>query len=204
MKKRPIGFYSRYVRLMKVILPVSIVLSIGLAIGWPYLQIAKQEHVEKVDTSHPEIRENRMLRPHYVSTDKKGQPFHVNADWAKQKTEHLSDLINPQGSMTMLEGETFNVKSKKGHYDSQGKTLTLEDNVTLTSTDGYHIHTEKAHVAIDNKTIEGDSYIEGEGPTGTIMGQKGFKVESRPQGKKVLTLKGPSRIVINNVSRKKE
>ena len=28
------------------------------------------------------------------------------------------------------------------------------------------------------------------------MGQNGFKVETRPGGKKVITLKGPSRVVI--------
>src|SRR3990167_5407882 len=145
--------YSHYVSLMKIILPLGILLSIGLAIGWPYLALIGKESLTMIDVSHPEIKENRMVRPHYISTDEKGQPFHLNADWAKHKTEDLADLINPEGSMTMIEGETFNVKSEKGHYDSQAKTLILEKNVVLTSTDGDVIETEEAKVDINNGNI---------------------------------------------------
>jgi lipopolysaccharide export system protein LptC len=197
--------YSRYVRLMKVILPVGILLSVGFSIAWPYLQSLGKETFALIDFSRPEIRENRMLRPHYLSTDKKGQPYHVDADWAKKRTEELSDLVNPTGAMTMIEGQTFDLKAQKGIYNSQDKVLNLEGDVTLISTDGYHVKTEKAHVTLDNKVIEGDDYIEGEGPTGAIMGQEGFKVESRQTGK-IITLKGPSRVVINQsaVKKKKE
>ena len=195
--------YSRYVKLMKIILPVGIGLSVGLSIAWPYLQSLGKETFAFIDPSRPEIRENRMLRPHYLSTDKKGQPYHVDADWAKQRTEDLADLVNPIGAVTMIEGETFDLKAQKGLYNSQNKLLNLEGEVTLTSTDGYNVRTEKAHVTLDNKVIEGDNYIEGEGPTGAIMGQKGFKVESRPTGK-VITLKGPSRVVIHKAALKKK
>ena len=189
--------YSRYVSLMKIILPVGILFSIGFAIAWPYLSSLSKESLGVVDLSQPEIRENRMVRPHYVSTDEKGQPFHVDAEWAKQETKNLADLVNPHGSIMMVEGQTFKLEAKKGQYDSQEKVLNLEGNVTLNSTDGYHVQTEKARVTIDNKIIEGDNYIEGEGPTGKIRGQNGFKVETRPQGKKVITLKGPSQVIIN-------
>jgi LPS export ABC transporter protein LptC len=189
---------------MKLILPLGILLSIGFALGWPYLNSINKEAVQQVDATHPEIKENRMVRPHYISTDKKGQPFHLTADWAKQQTEDLADLISPEGSMTMIEGETFNLKSQKGHYDIEDKVLTLEDKVTLTSTDGYHITTEKARINIDNKIIEGDAFIEGNGPTGEIMGTKGFKVETKENGKKVITLKGPSCVKIKSASRKKD
>lgn len=195
--------YSRYVSLMKVILPVGIFLSLGFAIGWPYFYSLSKETLPQVDLSHPEIRDNRMVRPHYMSTDQKGQPFHVDAEWAKQQTdENLADLTNPQGSMTMIEGQTFDLKAQKGLYDSQSKVLNLEGDVTLTSTDGYRVQTEKAQVSIENKTIEGEHYITGEGPTGAIMAQDGFKVESRSQGKKVITLKGRSRVVLNKKHKK--
>jgi len=203
-RRRSKSFYSRYVSLMKIILPLGIFLSIGFVIGWPYLLSMGKESLPTVDANQPEIRENRMVNPHYVSTDEKGRPFHLNAEWAKQQTENFSDLLKPEGSITMMEGETFNVKSNKGHYDSQTKVLTLEEKVVVTSTDGYNVETEKALLTIDNKTIEGDHFIKGIGPTGEIMGEKGFKVESRPQGKKVITLKGRSRVVINKVSLKKK
>jgi len=196
MGKKHRSVYSFYVNLMKILLPIGIVFVLGLAIGWPYLTSLNKENPIAMNVDQPEIKENRMVRPHYISTDEKGQPFQVDADWAKQKSENLAQLTHPQGSMTMIEGETFNVKSEKGHYDSQDKTLTLEENVVLTSTSGDVIKTEKAHVDLDKGIISGNNPIEGKGEAGEFKGE-GFRVEKRAHGKKVITLKGHSRVVIN-------
>lgn len=195
--------YSRYVSLMKIILPVGIVLSVGFAILWPYLLSLDKEKVAEVNTSHPEIQENRMIHPRYLSTDKKGQPFQIDAEWAKKQADNISNLISPTGSLTMTQGETFNLKATEGHYDSQTKILKLEGNVTLKSTDGYNVQTEKARVAVDDKIIEGDTYVEGDGPTGKIMGENGFKITTLPEGKKRILLKGHSRVEITQVKMKK-
>jgi len=196
--------YSRYVSLMKVILPVGIIAALGLTFVWPYLISYDKEELVLIDSSQPEIQENRMIRPHYVSTDAKGQPFQVDAEWAKQNTQTNTDLINPSGAIETEEGETLNLQAKEGHYNSETKALDLEGKVTLTSTDGYHVQTEKARVSFDNSVIEGDSIIEGEGPSGNLRGQNGFKIENKSGGKKVITLKGPSRVEINKTSLKKK
>ena len=196
--------YSRYVSLMKVILPVGIIAALGLTFVWPYMISYDKEELVLIDTSQPEIQENRMVRPHYVSTDAKGQPFRVDAEWAKQNMQTSTDLINPSGAIETEEGETVNLQAKEGHYNSETKALDLEGKVTLTSTDGYHVQTEKARVSFDNSVIEGDSIIEGEGPSGNLRGQNGFKIENKSGGKKVITLKGPSRVEINKTSLKKK
>lgn len=198
--------YSSYVTLMKILLPIGIFLALGLAIGWPYLTSLNKENLIPLNASQPEIKENRMVRPHYISTDDKGQPFQLDADWAKQKSEDLVDLTNPQGSMTIIAGETFTVESKKGHYDSQNKSLTLEENVVLTSTDGDLIKTEKAHVDLDKGIISGNNPIEGKGKAGEFKGE-GFQVEKRAHGKKVITLRGGNsraRVVINPKNKNKD
>jgi lipopolysaccharide export system protein LptC len=196
--------YSRYVSLMKVILPMGIIVALGLTFVWPYLISYDKEELVLIDSSQTEIQENRMIRPHYVSTDAKGQPFQVDADWAKQNMQTNTDLINPSGAIETEEGETVNLQAKEGHYNSETKALDLEGEVTLTSTDGYHVQTEKARVSFDNSVIEGDSIIEGEGPSGNLRGQNGFKIENKSGGKKVITLKGPSRVEINKTSLKKK
>lgn len=206
------NMYSHYVRLMKVLLPLGVLFSIGLVLGWPYLVSIGKESVTMVDISQPAIKEKHMVRPHYLSTDEKGQPFQVNAEWAKQKTENISDLVNPEGAMTILEGETFTLKAEKGNYDSQKKVLNLKGDVTLTSTptnptgnaESDVIKTTEAQVDLGNGTIEGNTVVEGKGPMGEMRGQDGFKVEKRPEGKKVITLKGHSRVVINGSTLKKE
>ena len=196
--------YSHYVNFIKLTLLIGIVLAFGFTFGWPYIMSLGKEDMVLVDASRPEIQENRMVHPHYVSTDETDQPFHVDADWAKQTTEGIADLTNPSGAITVEEGQTFNLEAKEGYYDNQGKFLDLKGDVTLTSTDGYHVHTQKARITLENKVIEGDLSIEGEGPAGKIYGQNGFKIENRSEGKKVITLKGPSRIEINRGSLKKK
>ncbi|MBI2707422.1 MAG: LPS export ABC transporter periplasmic protein LptC [Proteobacteria bacterium] len=194
--------YSRYVSLMKVVLPVGILLTLALSFGWPYILSLSKDGFVLLDMSRSDIRENHMVHPQYMSTDNKGQPYQVKAEWAKQRTETLADLTAPQGLMTVVEGDSFDLKAKNGVYDMNGKLLGLDGGVVLTSTDGYHVQTEKAQISLDTKVIEGNVYVEGEGPTGSIKGQNGFKVESRPGGK-VLTLKGPSRVIINTAALKK-
>ncbi len=194
--------YSRYVKLMKRILPVGILLTLALALGWPYVLSLSKDGYAPLDASRSEIRENHMVHPEYMSTDTQGQPYQIKADWAKQRTDTLADLTAPQGLMTVMEGDSFDLKAKSGVYDATGKLLGLEGGVILTSTDGYHVQTEKAQISLDTKIIEGNVHVEGEGPAGSIRGQNGFKVENRPGGK-VLTLKGPSRVVINTAALKK-
>lgn len=207
MKSHQTTSYSSFVNLMKVILPVGILLTIGFAVLWPYIHSLEKEETILVDASSPEVKENRMLKPQYVSTDKKGQPFKVDAEWAKKNTtNNVSDLIKPHGTMVMDKGETVELNAKNGRYDETKKVLNLEGEVTLTSSDGYQIKTEKADVDTETKIIEGNSYIEGEGPAGSIKGKDGFKVENKTHGKKIITLKGQSQVIINRsaVKKKKE
>lgn len=203
MVSSPLQGYSRYVNLMKVILPIGICFTLGLSLGWPYLCFLSKEGLVLLDLSRPDIQENRMIHPQYISTDSKGQPYQVNAEWAKQHTDSLANLTLPEGSLTLEEGELINLKAKSGTYDIHGKTLALEGGVTFTTTDGYLVETSKAQVTLDTKTIEGDAPIQGEGPAGSLRGEKGFKVEPREGGKKVITLKGPSRVVIKTAFLKK-
>lgn len=197
MSRTSLQKYSRYVSLMKVLLPLGIILILGLSIGGPYvISSYDREEVALLKPSQRDIQENRMINPEYVSTDKKDQPYQVKAKWAKQRTEHLADLKSPEGSLTMTKGESLNVSATKGAYDAQGKHLELSGNVTLTSTDGYQVKTEKANVSLDSKVIEGNLPIQGEGPKGSLQGKNGFRIEVKGNGK-VITLKGPSRVVIS-------
>jgi len=195
--------YSSYVNAMKIILPTGIVLSICLCVGWPYLQSLDKEEITLIDPAHPEIQENRMVQPHYTSTDNKGQPYHVNAEWAKQRTEILADLVSPHGSITTEEGQLLDLKAKNGLYNSKRKILGLEGDVILITSDGYSAKTQKAQITLDTKTIEGNTYFEGQGPAGSMWSQDGFMIKNPPQGQ-VLTLKGRSRVVITKSALQKD
>ena len=182
---------------MKVLLPVGILVAIIVSVAWPYISSLSKVESEPLNVSHPAIKENRMLNPQYMSVDDKGRPYSVTADWAKQRTDTLADLIKPQGSFAFEEGKSLQVKAQRGIYDAQKKNMELTKDVVLTSSDGYSVRTEKATISLETNVVDSTTYVEGEGPKGSIRGQDGCTIETIPEGK-IITLKGRSRVIIDS------
>ncbi len=181
---------------MRIILPIGVILAIGMSFALPYILSPHKEKGAPINIATPDIKENRMLNPQYTSTDEKGNPYAIKADWAKQRTDKVADLFRPQGTMVMTEGQTVQVIAQKGIYDLDKKNLELKQDVTLTSSDGYHVTTEAATFAVDNQSIESTTYVKGKGPMGSLEGSEGFKIQTSPGGGKIITLKGPSCVTI--------
>jgi lipopolysaccharide export system protein LptC len=178
---------------MKRFLFVGIFLILGVSIIGPYVMSfqKQQETAEQVPS------DNRMIHPRYMASDEKGQPYEVTAEIATQVTEkEPTSLKNPEGSLTLEEGQILTVKAKNGLYDAQGKFLNLDGDVILTTTDGYRVKTEKANVTLSSKTIQGGDPVEGSGPKGTLKGADGFEIRHQ-EGGDIITLKGRSQVVIN-------
>ncbi len=188
--------YTRYVKRLRILLPLIGVSLITLAILWPYLN--KKEHVSilKVDKNSPQITENHMVQPRYASTDKNGQPFQVEAQWGKQHTEKAADLVTPHGVITTEKHGEVQLDADTGHYNMETKNLELNGHVIMKSQDGYHFETTKAQLDAQNKVVDSDAPLDGTGPTGTLKSQDGFTLQESQDGHRSITLKGRSQVTI--------
>lgn len=189
--------YSRFIGFIKIALPIAGVLMLSLIFLWPYLQKPTVESTEFANTSQPDVVENRMVHPRFMSTDQKGQPFELDAQWGKQVTEELASLTSPHGKLTNSKGITTDLKSETGTFNHENKTIDLNGDVLLSTSDGYVVKTQSAAIDINTQTVDGNEPVTAEGPLGSLKSEDGFIVEENDNGK-VITLKGKSRVIINS------
>ncbi len=195
--------YSKFVQSMKIILPLGGVLILVGVIAWPFVSTKKVAPMTDVDSKSPEVVDNHMIRPKYASVDKQGRPYEVEAEWGKPTTDHEADLTTPHGTLTTDDHGDVVLDAKHGHYDKTSRVLNLQEDVVLNTEDGYHFETQAADVDMEAKTVEGDVPIKGNGPTGQLQAEDGFKLEETEDGNRIITLKGRSRVVINSETLKK-
>lgn len=202
-----IAKYSRFVSRLKILLPLGGGAILLAVVIWPFISSKKEAPLTNIDESSPAVTENRMLKPRYASTDKKGRPFEIEAEWGKPSSPSTkveeADLITPSGRITTEQHGDVILNAKHGHYDKEKNYLELDTEVVLETEDGYHFATEKADVDIDKKIVEGRVSIKGHGPKGEFQARDGFRLEETKDGNNIMTLKGPSRIVINPDALKK-
>lgn len=195
--------YSKLVFFIKVALPLLGVFMLSLIFLWPYLKNQVIESTEFADLSQPDVVENRMVHPKFMSTDEKGKPFELDAQWGKQMDETQADLTSPHGKMTNAKGVEIDLKSNEGTFNHMDKTVDLAGDVVLSTSDGYVVETESAAIDINTQTVDGNVPVTAEGPMGSLKSQNGFTVEEGDQGR-IITLKGKSQVIINSDSLKEK
>ena len=189
--------HSRWVALLKVVLPVTGIALLCLVTVWPRLPSL----LETVGVGFPaidlrEARELRMVSPRYVGVDRYNRPFIVTAAIGRQVPDR-NDVIaleRPRGVMTVRGGASVAVTAATGVYQSQAQLLDLFEDVDLTHQDGTRFVTQRAHVNFSDNTAEGRDPVEGHGPQGDITGE-GFLILSKGEtiiftGQSTLLLKG--------------
>ena len=193
--------YSKFVLFIKVALPLLGIFMLSLVFLWPHLKEQIVESTEFADVSQPDVVENRMVHPKFMSTDNKGRPFELDAQWGKQTNASEADLTNPHGKMTNSKGIEIDLKSNEGTINHDDKVVDLNGDVVLSTSDGYIVETESAAIDINNQTVDGNVPVTAEGPMGSLKSQNGFTVVEGDQGK-TITLKGKSQVIINSKSLK--
>lgn len=188
--------YSRFVGLMKVVLPATAAALLGLIVAWPRLaprdqafQIAFANfNVKTVDTLS-------MTNPRYFGTDNKNMPFTVTADVGTQVDPQtlVVALENPVADLTRKDGSGVVLNSDVGFFRQKDGTLDLMGHVDLYQDSGYEVHTDSARIEVGPGNATGDEPTHGRGPTGTIDGE-GFRLWER--GKTIL-FTGKAKAVLN-------
>ncbi|MGP1397176.1 MAG: LPS export ABC transporter periplasmic protein LptC [Inquilinaceae bacterium] len=185
-------WYSRFVSLLKLILPMTAIAIMALVALWPTIQ-----NELKPPPPAPVISErtsSQLLGPRYVGTDERNQPITIVADSADQVGEdgEIVVLARPDAAITLEDGTELSLSARSGRYDRAGAGLYLNGGVNLRRDDGVSLVTEEAHVDLENRNAWGDLPVSGDGPFGEVSGE-GFRIED--EGDTVILI-GQSRLLL--------
>lgn len=174
----PSSGYSRFVNLMKFLLPAVAVGLLLLVVAWPRIQ-AGIDHLRlsftRLDLT--EARDLRMVNARFSGIDKSHRPYVLTADVARQMPDHndLMALEGPKGDITLQSGAWLAITAYTGVYLTQGQLLDLFGDVKLFHDRGYELTTDTAHVDMTRGTAEGNDPVQGQGVFGDIASQ-GFRL----------------------------
>lgn len=187
--------YSRFVVLMKLLLPTVALILIGLVAVWPYMQTTDSRF--RIGFSALKAREAEdpaMVNARYVGTDDSSKPFSVTADLAKNLLtgEAEIELEMPKADVTLEDGTWLVVTAETGIYNRKSETLDLVGAVNLFHDSGYEIRTDKALIALDKGIAVGTMPVAGHGPFGNLTSE-GFRLEDKG---KLIVFTGMAKLVL--------
>jgi lipopolysaccharide export system protein LptC len=171
--------YSRFVGMMKIVLP-ALALSLFLIIfAWPY--IAPQNKVFRLAFTKNDLRAVdtlTMLSPRYYGTDDKNHPFTLTAKSSTQlnRNEGLIALETPVANLIASNGGTIVVNADMGFYHQKNGILDLVGHVIIEQDNGYDVQTNSARIDTNQGDAWGEETTMSSGPAGTIEGD-GFRMK---------------------------
>lgn len=170
--------YTRFVGLMRFLLPVSAIILATTVVVWPYFNVTDSGTVVDIATLNlPAEDRPTMANARFLGTDNKGQPFTVTAvtAWQEQGYDELVYMEDLQGDMMLDSGMWATIYSDRGIYDQVGQLLVVESNVSVFTDEGYELHSDYALIDLDQGIAEGHMPVSGQGPAGLIDAQ-GFRI----------------------------
>jgi lipopolysaccharide export system protein LptC len=173
--------HSRFVGLMKLLLPALAIAIVALILAWPEGKGARKRfRVDFAAGPSQEAESLRMVRPRFTGVDGEGRPFTVTAEVATRIAPQ-SDLVGlerPEADITLTRGAWVALKASEGTYNQATQELELRRQVDLFHDAGYEFHTTKALLGLKDGTARGDEPVEGQGPFGRLTAQ-GFRILDR-------------------------
>jgi lipopolysaccharide export system protein LptC len=173
--------YSRFVSLLKIVLPATAVVLAALVLFWPQLNpLDSRFRLRAVQVSIDDLENLRMVSPRVTGTDSKNQPYTLTASVATQAAggSDVTELANPKGDISLNDGSWIALTAKQGEYNKQTRILNLWDHVNVFHDAGYEMKTERAQADLGAGSVSGDDPVEGQGPDSSLRGQ-GFRIYNK-------------------------
>lgn len=191
--------YSKFVRLMRLALPLSalaIVVVLYLRSGLEEQVVKPMEELTEVPRLEEHaIARNELLNPKFESTSKQNLPYEITADRAVQGevNKNLIMLERPVGKITMEDGVHVVLQSMAGAYRQDTGRFFLEGDVFVEHDGGYSLQMQEAHIDLNKGYAWSEKEIEGEGPDMKIAAQ-GVRANN-DTGEVVFT--GPAKLILD-------
>ena len=197
--------YSRFVNLMKFLLPLAALALLFLVFLWPNLNSDDLKFQLGFATINFEIGgQPSMINPRYHGADEKNQRYSVTADLAKRIGKNQDSLSSevlrlemPKADIMMKDGTWLVLTAKTGVFLKKEQKLNLTGKVNLFHDSGFEVTTQKAQIDLENGAATGALPVEGHGPFGHLEGE-GFKLLNKG---KTIFFTGKSRLTIHPSAR---
>lgn len=201
-RRRYSVIYSRFVSLLKFLLPAAALTLTALLLLWPQINPVPTKVGFKGAVGVEDLENLRMLAPRMLGRDSKEQPYTVTAEQATQAagSSDETDLVRPKGDIQLDSGAWVALTADTGKYNKQSQLLHLEGNVNVFHDSGYELQTLRADVDLDKGNAQGDDPVVGQGPDSELQGE-GFRLYNK--GAKIVVT-GKSKLVIHSQQKKAE
>ena len=178
--------YTRFVRRMKRILPISAFAVIFAVLAFFFVERAPQQLALTYDKLGG-ADDLAMVNPRLTGVDEKGNPFVITASRAVQdpKDAKRATLTTIEADMNTEQG-WLNARAASGVVDMTAQQLELSGGIELFTDTGYTLRTDRAGVDLARNIMQGDREVSGQGPLGTMRADR-FRYD-HPAGR--LTLEG--------------
>jgi arabinose-5-phosphate isomerase len=160
------GNYSRFVGLMKLVLPAVAGVLILMVIVWPQFEDKPDGfRLRPSSISLESAGGQKLVNARYTGTDRRDNPFTITAKALAQR--------NKDDEAVELHGVA--VTAPIGSYRKKERILKLSGGVDLFHDDGYEFHTEVATVDLVDGVASSDRPVRGHGPFGRLR-SSGFRI----------------------------
>jgi lipopolysaccharide export system protein LptC len=186
--------YTRFVMMMKVVLPLVAAVLVALVAVWPqFRELREGFRIELAKINLP-TGGQRVTNARYAGTDSRGRPFTVTAEAAVQEEGQAGviKLEKPKADITLQGNVWVAATATDGSFHRNEQLLQLSGGVSIFHDAGFEMHSENATIDLKSGVAEGKNKVEGHGPTGALTAN-GFRVMD--SGARVL-FTGPAKMVL--------
>ncbi len=180
-RRRVSANYSRFVSLMKLLLPVAALALAVVMVAWPQFKSRDDGFSFGFLSVNPYDAENlRMENARFTGLDKNTLPYTLTAEVAIQDGPG-SDIIRlqrPKADVTLKDGTWLALTADKGIHRQKNQTLELTGVVNMFHDSGHSFTTSHAKIDLVHGTAVGNKPVTGHGPSGDLTSQ-GFRFLSK-------------------------
>ena len=186
--------YTRFVKSMRVLLPLAAVMMTAVLILWSETDERIVPPAKEDVLPDAASVQNELLKPRFESVDDKQQPFTITADKAVQgqNDPDMVRLDRPVADMMMKSGAWVAAEALGGIYEQQTEKLFLSGQVKLFHDSGYQLETDELRIDLKSREAHSDKDVHAQGPAGTLEAS-GLQAQA-DEG--LLVFKGPARLVL--------
>jgi lipopolysaccharide export system protein LptC len=164
--RRQARAHSRFVRLMRWLLPAGILAILAVLGGFVGLEAQRSEAAKPREIP----TEIRMVGPHFLGRDDSGRAFNLGARLAARNDRDMREVILSYPVMTLdVDGaHPKTLTADHGVYREDTRLLRLTGHVRVDDSTASTVATDEAVVDTRAGTVRGAGAIAGRGPTGAI------------------------------------